>query len=299
MTENSGHRCHDGAARSEQELSALLQPLVPGGVQWFPGHMATARREILQKLQLVDTVIEAVDARIPQSSRHPDLPDLIGGRRHFIALTKIDLADEAATREWVRWLSRSSRLVFPMDAARGRGIRPLLAALSRRDKPVRVLVLGVPNSGKSSLINRACRRAAARVGASPGVTRGTQWLRAGARIQFLDTPGLLWPKIADFLCGLKLAWLGSVGENAYDAEAVGGALAVWLWLTHRLVLTSRYDVPAHHESPQAGELLDAIGRKRGCLMAGGVTNREQAARALLHDLRAGRLGRFTLDSLRS
>lgn len=280
---------------SEEELSCLLKPLVPGGVQWFPGHMAKARRELEQQLKLVNTVVEVVDARIPRCSRNPHLFPLIGQKTHVIALTKIDLADQAATSRWVRLLNRPSRPALPINASRGTGISRLLLTLRRLKSPVRVLVLGIPNSGKSSLINRARGGAGARVGGKPGVTRGPQWLRADQDIHFLDTPGLLWPKIENSLTGLKLAWVGSVGENAYDVQAVAGALAVWLWVTHPRVLHSRYDVRLQEALPEASELLDAVGRRRGMLVAGDGIDREQAARALLHDLRAGRLGRLTLD----
>lgn len=281
---------------TDLELTNILEPLVPGGVQWFPGHMAKARREIGERLKLVNAVVEVVDARIPHSSRHPALGEMVGERTHVIALTKIDLADAACTRQWVRQMRQPGLSVFPVDAAHGRGIADILAALRQRRPPIRVLVLGVPNSGKSSLINRACGRAGSRVGASPGITRGPQWLKADSGIEFLDTPGLLWPKIAHLLQGLKLVWVGSVGDNAYNAQAVGGALAVWLAYMQPEVLSARYGVTLGDAAPAPDTLLTEIGRRRGCLMAGGSVNLEQAARILLQDFRTGKLGRITLDT---
>ncbi|MGI6542162.1 MAG: ribosome biogenesis GTPase YlqF [Limnochordia bacterium] len=277
---------------TETELVEILTPLAPHGVQWFPGHMAKAQRELNAKLRLVNTVVEVVDARMPRSSRHPHLATWIGQKQHVIALTKIDLADAADTRAWKKQLQRSGPTVIGVDAVKGQGIKALLAAIGK-NKTARVLVAGVPNSGKSSLINRACGRSAARVGATPGITRRQQWLRADANIEFLDTPGLLWPKIENLLQALKLAWLASIGEKAYDTYQAAATLAVWLYYTHPLVLKERYGIT--DAVPEAAALLNAIGRRRGCIVAGGEINLEQAAQVLLHDLRTGRLGRITLD----
>lgn len=277
---------------TEKELIAILTPLVSHGVQWFPGHMAKAQRELNAKLKLVNTVVEVVDARMPRSSRHPQLASWIGQKQHVIALTKIDLADPADTRTWIKLLQQSGTPVIGVDAAKGQGIKALLAAIGK-NKPARVLVAGVPNSGKSSLINRACGRSAARVGASPGITRQQQWLRANADIEFLDTPGLLWPKFENLLQALKLAWLASIGEKAYDAYQVAAALAVWLYYTHPQLLKERYQLDL--VEPDATVLLTAIGKRRGCIITGGEVSLEQAAQVLLQDLRTGRLGRITLD----
>jgi ribosome biogenesis GTPase A len=277
---------------TETELIEILTPIVPHSVQWFPGHMAKAQRELSAKLKLVNTVVEVVDARMPRSSRHPGLASWIGQKRHVIALTKIDLAAADDTRAWIRLLNRTGTPVIGVDAVQGQGINALLATVGKQ-KPARILVAGVPNSGKSSLINRACGRTVARVGAHPGITRGQQWLRAKEGIEFLDTPGLLWPKFENLLQALKLVWLASVGEKAYDTYQVAAALAVWLYYTHPQVLHERYQMEV--ETPEAMTILTAIGKRRGCIVAGGEVNLEQAAQVLLQDLRTGRLGRITFD----
>ncbi|NLN17958.1 MAG: ribosome biogenesis GTPase YlqF [Firmicutes bacterium] len=280
---------------SEKELKERLASFVPHSVQWFPGHMAKTRRELSRLVSLANVIIEVVDARIPQSGRYRDLSSIIRNRTHVIALTKVDLSDSAATKNWIEHLRTPSRPIFPIDAQRGRGVRTLLNNIKRMHRPVRALVVGVPNSGKSSLINRVCFRAAARVGARPGVTRGPQWLRADRETQFLDTPGLLWPRIEDPLQGLKLAWTGSVGENAYDAHDVGSALALWLVHYHPDLLAARYGLTDQDMTADPETILRHVGRRLGYLMAGGAVNTAEAARALLADFRLGRLGRITLD----
>lgn len=280
---------------ADKELDDRLAAFVPDGVQWFPGHMAKTRRDLEKQASLANIIVEVVDARTPRSGRYQDLTSIVKDRPHVIALTKTDLANPAATRRWADNLRGSSQPVFPINAQRGTGIGPLLASIGEMARPVRVLVVGVPNSGKSSLINRACARAGARVGARPGVTRGPQWLRAGPGTEFLDTPGLLWPRIENPVQGLKLAWVGSVGENAYDAHSVGSALALWLAYHDRDLLFTRYDIADADADTDPESFLTFIGQRLGHLLAGGAIDTEQAARTLLSDFRLGRIGRITLD----
>ncbi|MGI6083045.1 MAG: ribosome biogenesis GTPase YlqF [Limnochordia bacterium] len=282
---------------SDKELKERLISFVPHSVQWFPGHMAKTRRELAKQVSVANVIIEVVDARIPHSGRYRDLSSIISNRTHVVALTKVDLSDPTATKSWVEHLRTSSESVFPVDAQRGKGVRSLLTSIKRMHRPVRALVMGVPNSGKSSLINRICFRAGARVGARPGVTRGPQWLRADRGAQFLDTPGLLCPRIEDPLQGLKLAWVGSVGENAYDAHDVGSALALWLAHYHPDLLAARYNIADQEMTADPESILRLIGQRLGFLMTGGTVNTGEAARALLADFRLGRLGRITLDGL--
>jgi ribosome biogenesis GTPase A len=280
---------------SDEELEKRLAGFVPGGVQWFPGHMAKTLRDLNRHVALANVIVEVVDARVPGSGRYQELSTIIKDHAHVIALTKTDLADPAATRSWAEQMRGDCQAVFPVDAQRGKGIGALLAHVRKMAKVVRVIVIGVPNSGKSSLINRASARAGARVGARPGITRGPQWLRAGPGIEFLDTPGLLWPRIDAPLQGLKLAWVASVGENAYDAYTVGSALGLWLSHYHPRLLTARYEIDEGIDIADPETLLEHVGRRLGYLMAGGAVNTENAARALLSDFRSARIGRVTLD----
>jgi ribosome biogenesis GTPase A len=276
----------------EHAITQELAEIFPGGVQWFPGHMAKTKRELSQLLKLVNVVIEVADARAPYSTRQRDLPSLTKGKKRILVLSKSDLADAGNNTRWLNALRQSGQQVFMVDATRRVGISALLRHLGKT-KGVRALVAGVPNTGKSTLINSACRRAATRTGAIPGITRNVQWLQAAPGVEFLDSPGLLWPKIDDLLQGLKLIWIGSIGANAYPPLEAGLALALYLNHFYPDMLTGRYGSMVANSKPHA--VLETIGRQRGALAAGGVVDLNQAATILLTEMRQGRLGRITLD----
>lgn len=273
-----------------------------GPIHWYPGHMARARRELTRLLRWVDAVIELVDARSPGATRNPELGELIARRRHALLLGKSDLAEPELTQRWVDHFRASGTPAWAIDLARGAGLARSFRALSaflgeRSARPiVRAAVVGLPNAGKSTLINRLAGRKRARVGARPGVTRTVQWLNAGEGLQLLDTPGLLWPRLDDPQRAIRLAWLDCIGEAGYDPYPV--SLALWEWLsTHRRdPLAARYGFSADAGPATPDEGLACIARSRGALRRGGEADIEQAALLLLHDFRAGAFGRVTLEA---
>lgn len=276
-------------------------------IQWFPGHMARARRQVQEQARLVDVVIEVVDARIPAACSNPDLPALVAGRPRVVALTKADLADPGLTRDWVGFLAAGGSVAVPVDAVRGTGTRqvvqavqaafqPTLAALAdkgRRPRPARAMVVGMPNVGKSSLINRLAGQHRAHVGARPGVTRGQQWVRAGQAVELLDTPGILVPKMVDRRQGVLLAAFGSVKEEVISAADVAGAVLPDIAAHQPAAVAERWGV--HELQPDPAANLAIVALAKGLLLPGGRPDLDRAASMMLRDLREGKLGRMTLE----
>lgn len=276
-------------------------------IQWYPGHMAKAKREMSERLRIIDIVVEIRDARIPRASSNPDLAALIGEKTRIIVLNKADLADPVATEGWAATLSHSDGITVPVDSRAGTGIRQLkkeasavadalsrrLASRGRRPRPSRMLVAGVPNVGKSTIINRLARRVAARTADRPGVTRGQQWVSVSGSLELLDTPGLLWPRFEDPEVGIKLAVTSAIDDRLTDAQE----LCVWLidLLTrHYPRVLSRYceldSLPS-----SALDVIDQIGRRRGCLLSGDRVDSQRAAAVILRDFRSGKIGRVSLE----
>jgi len=265
------------------------------GIQWFPGHMAKARRQIKESLALIDIVIELTDARVPQSARNPDIPE-IHSKPYILAVTKCDLADPDKTRVWADyWRTKNERAVL-LELSKGRGIEYLRSEIKRSLPQIRrtprALVVGIPNVGKSTLINRLAGKKSAKVGARPGVTRGKQWINAHG-IQLLDTPGILWPKFTDQETAIKLAAVAAIRDEVFNWEEI----ALWLisYLAHEYpsLLAKRYDLVAIDQEPVV--ILDHIGRKRGCLRTKNEVDYQQAAQILLTDFRQGLIGPITLE----
>ena len=254
--------------------------------------MAKAKREIAAHLQQVDLVIELGDARAPESTRNPELPNF-HQKPVITVLTKVDLADPKATDQWITHWSRTGQAVVPLDLQNNRGTARLLeiiqAAIPQKRRLPRALIVGIPNVGKSTLINRLTGRAAAKTGAKPGVTRGRQWVKAKG-MQLLDTAGILWPKFDDQDAAQRLAVLAAIRDDIFDWEETA------LWLLNHLdshypdILPERYQV-----SSQGLDWLEEIGKRRGCLRSGGVVDTELAAKIVLQDFRSGKLGRITLE----
>lgn len=278
-------------------------------IQWFPGHMAKARRVISEHLKLVDAVIELLDARIPESSANPMIQEIVGDKPRVIAFNKADLADPRHTEQWMARFKEQGLPVAAIEAVSGKGLKQLIQYVEQaaaekmakweakgiKSRPVRAMVLGIPNVGKSSLINRLLGTATVKTANRPGVTRGQQWIKISNRLELLDTPGVLWPKMDDQAVAFKLAVTGAVKDDVYDYDTVLKQLADFLRQEYSDRLTERFsltEIPADNQ-----ELLGLIGAKRGCLKSGGLVDYEKAGKILLQEFRSGKLGKITLDFL--
>lgn len=276
-------------------------------IQWYPGHMTKTRRQMEVDLKLVDAVCEIVDARIPISSRNPDIDSICGQKPRIIVLNRMDLADPQATKAWVRYFKSKGIAAVPTDCKSRKGItdftpavRSILADKIQRNaekgmnKPVRVMVVGIPNVGKSTLINQISGRKGAKAENRPGVTRGKQWVTVDSGLLLLDTPGILWPKFDDPEVGMKLAYTGAVKEQILDVEELAVYLMRLLWTRYPEAVKSRYGIELP-EDATGYELLEEAGRRRGFLMARGEINTERMAKVLIDEYRSGKLGTFTLE----
>lgn len=276
-------------------------------IQWYPGHMAKTKREIIASLKLVDAVIELLDARIPISSRNPDISSITAGKPRLIILNRRDLADPNATGRWARILAKDG-LVIETDAKSGYGcdlVRPVLERLLREKldrqiakgqlgSTVKAMVLGIPNVGKSSFINRISKRRSAKTENRPGVTRGRQWIHCPDGLELLDTPGMLWPKFEDEAVGMNLAFTGAIKDDIMDTETLAFFLGRFLASKYPDSLGACYQFEG--ASGMTGlEVLDTVAKRRGYVMKGNEYDYKRAARTLLDDFRAGRIGRITLD----
>ena len=276
-------------------------------IQWYPGHMTKTRRQMEADLKLVDAVCEIVDARIPMSSRNPDIDSIFGSKPRIVILNRMDLADPKATKEWAAYFKSLGYAVVITDCKSRRGIgdftpavRTVLAEKIARNaakgmhKPVKVMVVGIPNVGKSTLINQISGRKGAKAENRPGVTRGKQWVTVDNNLLLLDTPGILWPKFEDPQVGLMLAFTGAVKEDVLDVEDLAARLMLLLWQRYPEKVKERYGIECEPDTP-GWELLEAAGRKRGFLLARGEINLERMAKVLVDEFRSGKLGRFTLE----
>ncbi|MCQ2463026.1 MAG: ribosome biogenesis GTPase YlqF [Clostridia bacterium] len=279
-------------------------------VQWFPGHMAKTRRLIKEYLPKVDCVAELLDARIPLSSRNPEINELTSGKPRIVLLNKCDVADESTTKMWLQYFQSAGQAALAVDCRSGKGLQSFDAVVKEvlKDKirsneekgmagrALRIMVVGIPNTGKSSFINRMAKRNRAKVADRPGVTRQNQWFAIGNGLELLDTPGVLWPKFDDPAVGDKLAFIGSVKDEILDSETIACRLLKILRDDYPHLLENRYGFGEKElalEEPY--ELLEALGRKRGMLVRGGEINTERAAVTLLDEYRGGKLGRLSLE----
>ena len=277
-------------------------------VQWFPGHMAKTRRLIKESLPLVDAVVEILDARIPESSRNPELAQLTKGKPRIVLLNKCDLADDNATRAWIRDYERQGIRAIAVDCRTGKGLnafRPLVREVLKEKvesnerkgmggKALRAMVAGIPNTGKSSFINRMAGKNKAKVADRPGVTRSNQWFDIGNGILLLDTPGVLWPKFEDPAVADRLAFIGSVKDEVMDIESLAVRFLRVLKTAYPERLTERYAL-TDFEQIEDYALLELLAKKRGMFIAGGHADTERAAVMLLDEYRGGKLGRLTLE----
>ncbi|BAU27579.1 Ras superfamily GTP-binding protein YlqF [Aneurinibacillus soli] len=276
-------------------------------IQWFPGHMAKARRQVTEKLKLIDVVIELLDARLPLSSRNPMIDEIVSGKPRLILLNKSDLADEAVTKAWVQHFSDQGIRALPLDALSGRGVNKLpqecqalveemmekRRAKGMQDRAIRAMILGIPNVGKSSLMNRLAGRKVAQTGDRPAVTKAQQWVKVGKVLELLDTPGILWPKFEDPLVGLRLAASGAIKDEIIDFQEVALFVVAYLQMHYPGALASRYQLTDIPENKL--DVLDAIGRRRGCVVSGGYIDYDKVSELILRELRSGKIGTISLE----
>lgn len=276
-------------------------------IQWYPGHMTKTRRQIEADLKQVDAVCEIVDARIPMSSRNPDIDAICGSKPRILVLNRMDLADPNATKQWAAYFKKRGMSVIATDCKTRKGIGDFVpaarAACSEKlerdakrgmNRPLRVMVVGIPNVGKSTLINQISGRKGAKAENRPGVTRGKQWVTVDSGLQLLDTPGILWPKFEDPEVGMMLAYTGAVKEGVIDLEELACRLMELLHKYYPQTLLERYKVDAPADIP-GWQLVEIAGRNRGFLVSGGEVNTERMSKVLLDEFRSGKLGKFTLE----
>lgn len=278
-------------------------------VQWFPGHMAKTRRKIKENLPLVDAVVEIIDARIPISSRNPELDELTSSKPRIILLNKCDVADKNATALWIKHFESEGKYAIPVDCKSGKGLNKFddVAKVALREKiqsniekgmpgkALRFMVVGIPNTGKSTFINKMSGRNRLKTADKPGVTRTSQWVACGNGIELLDTPGVLWPKFDDPAVGDKLAFIGSVKDEILDSETIAVRLLDVLKVEYKDCLLERYKITPDDLELESYELLEQIGAARGMKARGGCVDTERAAVTLLDEYRGGKLGQLTFE----
>ena len=274
--------------------------------QWYPGHMTKARRAMQEDIKLIDLIIELVDARCPQSSRNPDIDEMGKNKARLILLNKSDLSDPAANRAWTAYFESLGFAVLEINARSGAGMKAIQGKVQEacrekieRDRkrgilnrPVRAMVVGIPNVGKSTFINAYAGRACAKTGNKPGVTKGKQWIRLSKQLELLDTPGILWPKFEDQQVGLHLAMIGSINDEILNVEELALSVIDYLTAEYPGTLEKRFGFEGVTDRV---EILGEIARVRGCLKKGNELDYEKAARLLMDDFRSGKLGRITLE----
>ena len=277
-------------------------------LSWFPGHMTKTRRMITAEIANMDAVCEIIDARIPMSSRNPDLDELTAGKPRIVVLNRVDQADSAQTKRWAAYFRSLGYAVIEVDAKSGAGVKQFAPAVRSllKDKiaayeskgqvgrVLRVMILGIPNVGKSTFINKVSGRKSAKAEDRPGVTRGKQWVPVDKTLELLDTPGILWPKFEDPEVGVRLAFTGAIRDDVIDTEELAGRLMAYLGAQYPAALLERYKITAE-EGEDGFALLEKAGRKRGFLISGGEVDTERMSRILLDEFRGGKLGRFTLE----
>lgn len=275
-------------------------------IQWYPGHMTKARRMMQEDIKLIDIVAELVDARVPVSSKNPDIDELAKGKSRLILLNKADLAEDRLNDEWVAYFKEKGYSAVKVNSRKGGGIKSIQSVIqeacrekTERDRkrgilnrPVRAMVVGIPNVGKSTFINALAGKACAKTGNKPGVTKGKQWIRLNKSVELLDTPGILWPKFEDQEVGLKLAFIGSIKDEILQTEELAAELVKFFKESYPGVLEEKYSIP---DVQDAYECLANIAESRHCLVRGSELDTEKAASILLDDFRGGKLGRITLE----
>lgn len=268
-------------------------------IQWYPGHMAKANREIKEKLKLINVVVEVVDARIPVSSRNPDMLDFTQNKEHIIVMNKSDLADPDASEAWSEWFKKNTTagkviLYDALDHRQKTNLVKVIQSLNVKNKAqMKCLICGIPNVGKSTIINSLIGKKKTRIGNKPGVTKGQQWLSTPDNLMLLDTPGILWPKFSDPMVGVRLAWIGSIKDTIYEKENIAADLMKFLVADYSDDIEGLYKISVEDKS--LPEVYDAIAKSRGLLIKGGEFDYVRTADLILNDFKNGRIGRITLE----
>ncbi|GGH74920.1 ribosome biogenesis GTPase A [Pullulanibacillus pueri] len=279
-------------------------------IQWYPGHMAKAKREMIEKIKQIDVVIELVDARIPESSRNPLVDEIAGQKPRLVILNKSDLADPKQTERWQAYFQKQGFSTIAVNSQTGSGTDKIAMSVSQltaerrqrlENKGVnpradRALILGIPNVGKSTLINRLANKRIAKIGDRPGITKTQQWIKIGSTLQLLDTPGILWPKFEDQTVGLRLAATGAIKDEVIDYEEIATYILRFMVQHYPEALINRYGLSENLDTLDIVELYDAIGKKRGCLMSGGYIDYDKTAEIIVREFRSQKLGRVTLEA---
>ena len=289
-------------------------------INWYPGHMAKTKREIEENLKLIDVVIELIDARIPFSSRNPDIAKLTKGKKKIIVLNKIDLANQFRNEAWIQYFKKQGQVAILTDSNSGKGINEVIKAIQeivkdefsefsekgRSGKKIRAMVLGIPNVGKSSFINRIAKSNRLEVGNKPGVTKQKQWISINEKIDLLDTPGVLWPKFENEKVALNLAFTGTIKDDILEITEIGYQLLKYLLENYRNNIIERYKISDEYiknvlskdqpENFNIYEIMQEIGRKRGAIVSGGNIDDDKTAKIILDDFRTGKLGQITLEN---
>lgn len=277
--------------------------------QWYPGHMTKARRMMQEDIKLIDLVIELVDARAPLSSRNPDIDELGRNKARLVLLNKSDLADPIINKKWIRYFEEKNIYAVEINAKSGAGLKNIQGAVNKackekleRDKrrgilnrPVRAMVVGIPNVGKSTFINSYAGRGCAKTGNKPGVTKGKQWIKLNKSLELLDTPGILWPKFEDQLIGMKLAFIGSINDEILYSEELAADLLQYIGTLYPEAVTAKYQLEQQIPQGKPYEILEAIAMVRKCLLKDGKPDIRKASDILIDDFRSGRLGRMSLE----
>ncbi len=278
-------------------------------INWYPGHMAKARREISEAVKLVDVVIELVDARIPMASRNPILNEIIADKPRIIVLNKADLADKTENQKWINYFNIENQVALETNSSQGAGVKKVVDVayelmkdkLEKKEKKgmvgasIKVMIVGIPNVGKSTFINKIAGKSTTETGNKPGVTKKNQWVRLNERIQLLDTPGVLWPKFDDEVTARHLAYIGTIKDTIIDIEELSLNLVEELLIENKDKLFERYKISEDFEYEMPIEILEEIGRKRGCLVKGGEIDYTKVANMLIDEFRNGKIGAITLE----
>lgn len=302
--------------KSKQDDSKVFPSV---SINWYPGHMLKTKKQIIEDLKLIDVVIEILDARIPQSSQNPDIQNIVKNKKKIVLLNKSDLADEKQTAKWIGYFKMNNVVAIPTDSNLGKGVKEILkaiekimqediekaAAKGRIKKNIRIMILGIPNVGKSSLINRLGNKKTAQVGNKPGVTKQKQWVRISQNIELLDTPGVLWPKFEDQEVALNLAYVGSIKDEVIPKEEIAYQLLKYLYENYGNEIITKYKLTEEDKRSIISKddvdtiivLMDIISKKRGAIISGGEVDYEKTAGIILNDFRTGKIGKITLEQV--